>query len=238
MRTIARALVIAPHADDEVLGCGGTIAALTAIGTEVRVLIAGDDPRFEGIISCEALSAHATLGVCSTEFLGHPAIELARLPVAVLNSGIQRAVDEFFPDLVLAPFPDRHLDHKAIFEASMVASRPVARGRHISTVALYETVSETHWNVPGAEAAFTPDWFVDITSTIETKLTAFKQYASQVQQHPAARSLNALTHLAAFRGSQIGIEYVEAFQTVRHISRFEQPPEYATVKLPDSIGDR
>lgn len=226
MEQFSRALVIAPHPDDEVLGAGGTMAALHAHGCEVHVLVASQDqpPLYPAgtaeMIRAEAQEAHARLGVTSTEYLPHPSVELARMGVAALNSGIQAAVDRLHPDLVLAPFPDRHLDHKAVFEAVMVAVRPLGAGTGISTVALYETISETHWNVPHVEADFSPDWFVDISAHIGAKLAAFAAYASQVQKHPGPRSLCALESLAAFRGSQASLAFGESFHTVRRISRF------------------
>ncbi|MDN5585104.1 MULTISPECIES: PIG-L deacetylase family protein [unclassified Brevibacterium] len=225
MERFSRALVIAPHPDDEVLGAGGTMAALHAHGCEVHVLVASQDqpPLYPSgtaeMIRAEAQDAHARLGVTSTEYLPHPSVELARMGVAALNSGIQATVDRLHPDLVLAPFPDRHLDHKAVFEAAMVAVRPVGAGTGISAVALYETISETHWNAPHIEADFTPDWFVDISDHIDAKLTAFAAYASQVQDHPGPRSLAALKALAVFRGSQASLAFAETFHTVRRITR-------------------
>lgn len=225
MDHFSRALIIAPHPDDEVLGAGGTMAALHAHGCDVHVLVASQDlpplypPGTAEMIRAEAQVAHARLGVTDTEYLPHPSVELARMSVAALNSGIQAAVDRLRPDLVLAPFPDRHLDHKAVFEAALVAVRPLGVGTGISTVALYETISETHWNVPHIEADFSPDWFVDISDHIEVKLSAFAAYASQVQDHPGPRSLRALEALAAFRGSQAGLAFSESFHTVRRITR-------------------
>ncbi|GEB21631.1 MAG: PIG-L deacetylase family protein [Brevibacterium sp.] len=223
----SRALVIAPHPDDEVLGAGGTMAALAAHGCEVHVLVASQDmpPLYLADtaekIRAEAQRAHAALEVKTTEFLPHPSVELARMGVAELNSGIQEAVDRLQPDLVLASFPDRHLDHKAVFEAAMVATRPVGSGLGIATVALYETISETHWNAPHIEADFTPDWFIDISDHIDAKLSAFSAYASQVQDYPGPRSLRALEALATFRGSQVSLEFAESFHTVRRITRAE-----------------
>lgn len=221
----SRALVIAPHPDDEVLGAGGTMAALQTSGCEVHVLVTSQDqpplypPGTAEMIRVEAQEAHAHLGVTSTEYLPHPSVELARMSVAALNSGIQAAVDRLRPDLVLAPFPDRHLDHKAVFEAAMVAARPLGAGKTISAVALYETISETHWNAPHIEADFSPDWFIDITEHIDAKMSAFAAYASQVQEHPGPRSLRALEALAAFRGSQANLAFAESFHTVRRITR-------------------
>lgn len=227
MNGFSTALVIAPHPDDEVLGAGGTMAALNAHGCDVHVLVASQDqpPLYPADtaekIREEAQRAHAALGVASTEFLPHASVELARMGVAELNSGIQKAVDRLQPDLLLAPFPDRHLDHKAVFESAMVAARPVGSGIGISTVALYETISETHWNVPHVEADFVPDWFVDISEFVTTKLSAFSAFSSQVHDHPGPRSLQALEALASFRGSQVSLESAESFHTVRRITRTE-----------------
>lgn len=228
-KQISSALVIAPHPDDEVLGCGGTIAALSAQGCEVHVVVVSEDrpPLYSAetadIIRAEAGRAHSQLGVASTDFLPHASVELARIGVAELNAGIQGAVDRIRPELVLAPFPDRHLDHKAAFEATMVATRPIGSGTDIRTVALYETISETHWNVPHIEPDFVPDWFVDISDHIDTKLAAFASYASQVQDYPAPRSLRALEALATFRGSQVSLEFAEGFHTVRRVTRAGHP---------------
>lgn len=227
MNQFSRALVIAPHPDDEVLGAGGTMAALSAHGCDVHVLVVSQDqpPLYPadtaGLIRAEAQHAHELLGVMSTEILPHASVELARMGVAELNSGIQRAVDRLRPDLVLAPFPDRHLDHKTVFESAMVATRPVGTGAGITTVALYETISETHWNTPHIEANFVPDWFVDVSDHIDAKLASFAAYASQVQAYPGPRSLRALEALATFRGSQVNLEFAEAFHTVRAITRFD-----------------
>ncbi|WP_101653148.1 PIG-L deacetylase family protein [Brevibacterium ihuae] len=222
-------LVIAPHPDDEVLGCGGTIAAWSAAGATVVVLTVCSDlpPLYrEGLaaeIEAEAREAHRVLGVAHSEFLDLPSVEVARLPVAELNGGVERCARELRPDVVLAPFPDRHVDHRAVFDAAMVAARPVGPGTDIGLVALYETVSETFWNAPGAEPTFAPTWFVDIGDTLRAKLDAFACFRSQLQEHPGPRTLEALEALAVFRGSQQSMRAAEAFQVVRMSTRGRWP---------------
>ena len=78
----------------------------------------------------------------------------------------------------------------------------------------YETLSETHWNVPGVEPAFGPEFYVDISGHMATKCAALNDYASQIHGVPS-RSIDACTALARFRGSQNGCEYAEAFKVVR-----------------------
>lgn len=216
-----RVLVIAPHPDDEVLGCGATIARLADAGAEVTVAIVCSNlpPLYEeGVaprIEAEARRAHAVLGVHESVFLDLEAVELARNSVAQLNAGLQAIVDRVKPELALIPFPDRHVDHKAAFDASMVVTRPVGEGRGIRTVAMYETISETFWNAPGAEPTFAPNWTVDVTATISRKTEAFRCFDSQIQAFPSARSTEALEALALMRGSQSSVPYAEAFQIAR-----------------------
>lgn len=222
--TRPRALVIAPHPDDEVLGAGGTIARLAAEGwTVVVVTVCADRPPTypAGVaeqVEEEARAAHALLGVADSLFLGLPSVEVSRGSVAALNGPLQDVVDELRPRLALVPFPDRHVDHRAVFDASMVVTRPIGAGAALRTVAMYETVSETFWNAPGAEPVFTPSWHVDITETLPTKLAAFRCFGSQMQDDPAPRSLRALESLAGFRGSQVGATAAESFHLVRALS--------------------
>lgn len=217
------ALVIAPHPDDEVLGAGGTIALLADQGWEVVVVCVCSDlpplygPEVSPMVESEAREAHALLGVARTEFLHLPSVEVSRGPVAALNGPLQQLVERHRPTLALIPFPDRHVDHRAVFDAAMVVTRPVGAGKDLRMVAMYETVSETFWNAPGAEPAFAPSWHVDITGTLERKLEAFSCFRSQLQEPPAARSLDALRSLAVLRGSQVGRTAVESFQVVRAI---------------------
>lgn len=211
--------VIAPHPDDETLGAGGTMARFAAQGVEVSVLIvSGHLPplysreAFETTRS-EAEAAFETMGISNWEFLEIPATEVHERPVAEVNGSIARFVKKHRPEMVLLPFPDRHIDHRTIFDASVVACRPVD-GDAPRMVLAYETLSETHWNVPGVEPAFVPELFVDIGAFMDSKERALSAYASQINEAPS-RSIDACRALARFRGSQNGCDYAEAFKVVR-----------------------
>jgi LmbE family N-acetylglucosaminyl deacetylase len=216
-----RLAVIAPHPDDETLGAGGTIARFAAQGTEIAVLIvSGHLPplypasAFE-TTQREAEAALKTLGVTRFEFLKVPATKVHEQPVAEINGKISRFVRGFSPDVVLMPFPDRHIDHRVIFDACVVACRPVWVEAP-RMVLCYETLSETHWNVPGIEPSFNPDCFIDITTHIDRKIEALGCYESQVSEAPS-RNAEACRALAKFRGSQNGCGYAEAFKVVRQV---------------------
>lgn len=214
-----RLVVIAPHPDDETLGCGGAIARFAEAGVEVSVLVvSGHLPPLypqEAFDTTrrEAEAAFKSMGVHHHEFMQVPATFVHSTPVAELNGRINRFVREIAPEWVMLPFPDRHIDHRVIFDASVVACRPV-HAQAPTTVLAYETLSETHWNVGGIEPAFIPDLYIDITDHIERKMEALNCYASQVHNAPS-RSLEATRALAKFRGSQNGCGYAEAFKVVR-----------------------
>lgn len=216
-----RMTVIAPHPDDETLGAGATIARFAAEGVEVSVLIvSGHLPplypqeAFE-TTRREADAAMKTLGVTRWDFLQIPATKVHEAPVAEVNGKITRFLRETDPEVVLLPFPDRHIDHRVIFDASVVACRPV-HAKAPRLVMAYETLSETHWNAPGIEPAFGPEFFVDTTEYMEQKKAALECYASQIHNAPS-RSIEACMALAKFRGSQNGCGYAEAFKVIRAV---------------------
>lgn len=212
-------VVISPHPDDETLGAGATIAKFTKMGANVSVLIvSGHLPPlyhkkdFE-ITKNEAIEAFKILGVHEWKFLEIPATMVHVCPVAELNKKISNFIVSKKPELVLIPFPDRHIDHRTIFDSSVVCCRPVNKDSP-KTVLAYETLSETHWNVPGVEANFFPEFYVDVTDSFEKKIQALNEYKSQIKNNNS-RSINACKALAQFRGSQNGCKFAEAFKVVR-----------------------
>jgi LmbE family N-acetylglucosaminyl deacetylase len=216
-----RIVIIAPHPDDETLGTGGTIARFADAGVEVSVLIVSGHlpplypPSAFETTRREADKALKLLGAKRWHYEQVPATKVHELPVADLNGRIVKFVREIKPEVVLLPFPDRHIDHRVIFDASVVACRPVHADAPRLVLA-YETLSETHWNAPGIEPAFVPEFFVDITGVIERKISALACYESQVNDVPS-RSVEAVKALAKFRGSQNGCGYAEAFKVIRAV---------------------
>jgi len=219
-----RVMVIAPHPDDETLGVGGTIAKYAAQGADVFVLIvSGHLPPLYSRedfdkTTREAQSAFKLLGVHQSDFLEIPATMINEEPLHKVNGKISKIVSDFMPHIVFCPYPDRHIDHRLVFDSVMVATRPVGFGRRIEIVATYETLSETHWNAPHIEPNFTPNWVVDISDYIDNKLDAMRCYKSQISDFPGPRSIEAIEALAKFRGTQAGFAYGEGFHIVRMVS--------------------
>ena len=216
-------LVIAPHPDDEVLGCGGTIARHVAEGADVSVCVVtkGRPPLFskESIdkVWRESSEAHRFLGVKKTISLGFPAAEIESRPRCDLNSRLVEVIQAEKPDVLYTPhFADMQKDHRLVTEAVMVAIRP-KYSHKVKEVYMYETLSETEWNIPHPGNQFAPNYYVDISGYLEVKEKAFMIYESQCSGFPNPRSVDAIRSLSAYRGSNVMVEAAEAFEVVRII---------------------
>lgn len=216
-------LIIAPHPDDEVLGCGGTIKKLSSGGTEVIVLIMtrGKTGMYseESILNTrsDAKRAHKILGVTETRFLEFPAPDLDLVSIAEISGAINSVIKEFdISTLYIPHHGDIHHDHKIVFQAGLVAARPLS-GNSVKRIFSYETLSETEWAAPFGNDTFIPTYFVNITDHLSAKLEAMKCFRTQLKKFPNPRSLEAINALATFRGSTVGFNHAEAFMTIRII---------------------
>lgn len=218
-------LVVAPHPDDEVIGCGGIIAKRVANGDRVVVAIMteGCMPLYSGAFveneRTETIRAAMRLGVKNLAVSNFPAAMLDTVPQWEINLALNEIFKNFQPDEVYIPHKgDIHKDHQIIAAACMVAARPKAGEKSIKVLA-YETISETDWNEPSSENAFIPNVFVDITNHMKDKLEAMGMYKSQLQDSPAARSLEGMKAVAAHRGAIVGVKYAEAFMLIREVEK-------------------
>lgn len=220
-------LVVAPHADDEVLGCGATIRKKAEAGAEVRVAVmtnahAGYPERYteEEIsrVRSEALKAHGILGVTETLFRDFPAPKLDQHPVCEIAESISAILREYRVDTVYVPWKgDSHVDHKVIFSAAMVACRPTGACT-VRTVLAYETLSETEWAWPLASEFFVPNYYEELSrGQFDGKLRAMECFSSQLRKYPESRSLEGLEALAKLRGVTVSTELAEAFMLIRKV---------------------
>ena len=213
--------IIAPHPDDEVLGCGGLLSKFSKY-SDIRInilIVSGHLPplyskKHFNITKNECELSCLKLGVKSKpKFLKIPATKINDFPSNKLNDIIKKFIIDNKSDLVCIPFPDRHIDHKVVFDSCMVATRPVGKF-YPKLLMCYETLSETNWNAPFIEPNFTPNLFINIDKEINTKIKAMDIYKSQFLE---TRSGEAIKSLAKFRGSQNGSSYAEAYQVIRHL---------------------
>ena len=153
------------------------------------------------------------LGVKEVELLEISGNMIGDQPLHEVNARMSKVVNDFNPHIVLCPYPDRHIDHKLIFESCMVCTRPT--GKFWPKLVLsYETLSETDWNAPYIEPHFIPEWFIDIDDHLENKLKALNCYQSQITDN-SSRNEEAVKALAKYRGSQNGFQNAEGFKLIR-----------------------
>lgn len=216
-------LVVAPHPDDEVLGCGGVIARHSDHGDQVHVLVItrGIPELFSLDLVEQARSelrqAHELLGVVSSRFLDFPAPRMDTVPRHTVSDAIGRVLKELRPHTMYVPhFGDLHFEHGLTYESCLVAARPIGNCS-VRRILAYETLSETEWGPPVAGAAFQPTVFVDIEPYLAKKLAAMACFRSQLRPEPHPRSLANIESLATLRGSVAALKAAEAFALVREI---------------------
>ncbi|PYP57280.1 MAG: PIG-L family deacetylase [Gemmatimonadetes bacterium] len=215
-----RVLVIAAHPDDELLGCGGTLALHARAGDEVTAVIAceGESLRYGpgGAGQAEHMRRAArTLGLVESRPLGFPDQRLDTQSLLDLIVPLERAVRELRPSVIYCQFGgDANQDHELLFRAALVATRPIEP--FIEAVYAFDTASSTEWGYP---RSFIPDTWVDISTTLEQKIAAMACYESEVRPYPHPRSLDALRHRARAWGNQCCMDAAEVFMTVRRTLR-------------------
>ena len=223
-------LVVAAHPDDEVLGCGGTIARHVAQGDVVNVLIVAEGltsrmgsrdvisslSDLQVLRQC-SLNASKILGVSRVDFLELPDNRLDSLDRLDLIKHIETHIKFTIPNTVYVHHSgDVNVDHRLLHEAVVTACRPTPH-QAVRQILSFEVASSTEWQPPGSSIPFQPNWFVDISAQWTLKRKALDAYASEMRPWPHARSIQALYHLAHWRGAQIGVRAAEAFCLHRNL---------------------
>ncbi len=211
-------LLFSPHPDDEVLGAGGTIARRAKLGWYIVDCIVTTDDNYR-TRRIEAFEANKELGIAETLFMDFPDLCLDGIDHRIFTQGIRDIIEKYRPCEVYAPHPgDLHTDHKALAAAIMVAIRPKY---HYSPAFAYtyETLSETGIDYQNPQNVFSPNVYVDITDTIESKVRALLKHESQIEDFPGSRCEEAVKSLAAYRGAQARMVAAEAFSIIRGYER-------------------
>ena len=215
-----KVLILSPHADDEILGCGGFISKYSKRNFQINVLILTDAnkgaPEIYSIkkikkIRDEAKIANNYISTKKLFFENLPALNLNNYPIYKISNIISKYIENINPEVVLIPSAnDIHDDHKIIFKAAKVSMRFIKKS-NLKKILSYEVLSETEWNEN--EKSFNPNYFVSLEkSDINKKINAFLKYKSQVKKFPHPRSKEAIINLSKLRGSQVFMSYAEAFK--------------------------
>lgn len=226
-------LVVVAHPDDEVLGCGGTIARYARDGHAVHVLVLADGvgARYATSASDAARAperarrtdalhrAAGILGVSGVEVADFPDNAMDTVPILHVAQRIEQTIAGLSPQVVLTHHAgDVNQDHRQTHDAVVAACRP-QRGHPVHTLLTFEVASSTEWQLPGTRVPFEPSWFVDTTDTLELQLTALEAYAEELREWPHPRSVRGLRARAEWRGATVGCAAAEAFMVGRHIER-------------------
>jgi len=220
-----KTLVVAPHPDDETLGCGGTLLRRKAEGGTIGWLLMTEINKIWGWSdlqiskrSDEINQVRKFLGIRKEHVyqLGFPATRLDTIPIADLVTSISEAFKSFKPEELFLPHPgDIHSDHRITFEAASACTKWF-RYPSLKRILAYETLSETDFGLDQVAGGFRPNLFVNITDQLKQKISLLSTYQSELGEHPFPRSLDAVRAQALLRGTQSGVDAAEAFHVLRH----------------------
>lgn len=239
-------LTIVAHPDDEVLGCGGMVAALTTRGVTVQncILSGQADAREQrpdiAVLAQNIHIAQSQLG-CRQPILGDfPNIKFNTVPHLELVKFIENVIEETKPNFIFTHHPrDLNNDHHHTSLACQAAARLFQRRPSSSPLrGLYfmEILSSTDWGFPGSGRGFEPDAFFEIgDGFLQHKIEALQLYQGVMRDFPHPRSEEVIKGLAAFRGGQAGMRYAEAFQTA---FRALTTSDFAMSPLPNWLTDQ
>jgi len=216
--------VIAAHPDDEVLGCGGTIARLAQEGCLVHILLMADgessrmgsvrevsDVELLAGRNSAAVRACAILGCASVQLLALPDNRMDSLVLLDVVKQIEVFINTYRPTTVFTHHSgDVNIDHRVVHEAVIAACRPQPMFS-VRELLFFEVPSSTEWRPPSSANMFNPNWFVDISQTLQLKLQALQAYQDELRPFPHPRSIKAVEALAQWRGATVGVNAAEGF---------------------------
>lgn len=225
MRSI---LIVAAHPDDEVLGCGATIAKLSK-SQKVHILILGEGHTSRQMIRgkrvkaaverlrTSARAAASVMGAASVMLEWFPDNRFDEVPLLNIVKRVESVIQKISPETIYTHHPgDLNIDHRITFQAVLTASRPVP-GSRVKNLYTFEIPSSTEWAFQQLQPVFKPNVFVDVSKTIDVKIKAMAQYESETRPFPHPRSPEALRTIARRWGTVVGLEYIEAFELVRSV---------------------
>ena len=214
-------LVVAPHPDDETLGCGGTLLRHSAEGNEVHWLIMSAINKEAGF-SQERIENRANeinkvaeaYGFVSVKQVDFITTRLDTYPKSDLIEVVSETVNRVKAEVIYLPYRDDvHSDHAEVFDAVASCTKSF-RYPSVKKVRAYETLSETEFSIQPEDRGFKPNLWVDISDHLDRKIEIMKMYVGEMGEHPFPRSEKNIRALAIYRGAAGGVEYAESFMSL------------------------
>ena len=218
-------LVIAAHPDDEILGCGGTMARYVDAGNDVKAIFVSDgvssranDKNKESRREMSRIASNI-LGVEIAAFFDFPDNRLDSIPLIEIVKKIEDQVIAIRPQVVYTHHPyDLNIDHTLVYRAVMTACRPQPDSP-VEEIYTFEVPSSSDWLPYAGSRGYVPNRYVDISKTLSKKLAALAEYDDEMREYPHSRSYDNVKNLAHFRGATVGLEAAEGFVVERVLDR-------------------
>lgn len=225
-------LVISAHPDDEVLGCSGYICKQNSLGNKVFVLYLseGVSSRFTDCNMTKelkkeinkrktmAINVSKVLKFQIIDFFDLPNLRMENMYLLDLVKKIMSVIQKIRPSVILTHHPgDLNTDHKVAFEASFTALRPFSYDFKIEKLLTYEVPSSTNWSNSKIGPLFSPNFYLDISKFLDAKKKAFEIYKYEMRKFPHPRSWKSISAHHLNRGSEVGLDFAEAFEIIREL---------------------
>ena len=207
-------IFILAHPDDESFGPGGTIAKLSKEhDVHVFSLCNGARPGNEQVSNARVQAFYQACNLLGAKGTIHNVPDLS-LTYPTTVSRVETIINQMKPEVVYTHnMSDVNMDHRVIAEASIVACRPKPTAT-VKKLYFTEVPASTDWSFSKVQPVFEPNTYVDISEFIEMKKRALSLYSTETYMYPDARSIEAMEIRAKFRGTQVGVNFAEAFQLV------------------------
>lgn len=217
-------LVVAPHPDDETLGCGGTLLKYRNQGAKLFWLIGTEMDKESGYPDHVIESRRKEVEFVSNKYdfesvehLNIPPAKIDSFPYNILIDRISEIINKIKPDIMILPFyGDVHSDHRVLFNAVFSCTK-IFRYPFIKKIFMMEIISETDFAPALLSTTFIPNIYVDISEYIDEKIEIMQIYKSEISLSPFPRSINNIKALATFRGCQSGSLYAESFMLLKEV---------------------
>jgi LmbE family N-acetylglucosaminyl deacetylase len=220
-----RILVIAAHPDDEVLGCGGSIAKHIRNNDDVFLLVLtdGESSRQNPQNEIRNVSLEAScklLGIRDYKFLSLKDSLLDSYPILEVIQEIETYARSCDPHIVYTHLAsDINQDHRVAYLATMTAFRPLPDSS-LEMILCYEVPSNTEWSPTQLAAPFVPNYFEALSpEDVDQKFRALGCYENELRPYPHPRSIKYIQALLTIRGATVGTPDAEAFYLERFVSK-------------------
>jgi LmbE family N-acetylglucosaminyl deacetylase len=224
-----KVLVIVAHADDEAIGCGGTLLKHRNNNDKIQIIYMTNGVSARSPIANAAekseINKRAKAQQKACQFLAvnkyhhydFPDNKMDQVPLIEVTKQIEKVITEFQPSLIYTHHGgDLNVDHRIVHQAVLTACRPQPTCT-VKTILTFEVNSSTEWSSAAIGNEFIPNYFVDISDVVEEKNKLLGCYVQEMREYPHSRSVQAINNINQWRGNQVGLAHAEAFMLIRKI---------------------